>query len=188
MYRFLKWNNNSQIVSRDQVNKIFQETWHESVPQGNSTNFKAAFIFYRKSTVRSWQSELENNYFMSNKEHAVKILENYEPIMELPTDSLLFDRVMHQITQSSGESSQQTKPAYPRELWTEENPEEAKGWWHPRGLIAWQGWMHSWFCRSYTIPAFKTCQGISATHQLLCQQEAGGPPAMAQLELFIQCL
>lgn len=186
MYKFLKWNNNSQIVIRDQVNKIFQETWYAYVLQGNSTNFKVAFIFYRKSIVRSWQSGLENNYFMSNKEYTGKILENYE----LPTNSLLFHRVMHLIAQSPGESSQQTKPAYPRELWTEENPEEAKGWragwwWHPRGLSAGQGWKHSWFCRSYTIPAFKTWQGLLATHQLLCQQEGGGLPPMAWIELFI---
>lgn len=81
MYEFLKWNSKSQIATTDRVNKILQETCRASVPEGNGTNFKAALICYRKSIVRSWLSGFENNYFMSNKEYRVKILENYEPVL-----------------------------------------------------------------------------------------------------------
>lgn len=53
MYKFLKWNSNSQIVTRDQVNKILQEIWHTYAPKGNTINFKAALTCYRKTSVES---------------------------------------------------------------------------------------------------------------------------------------
>lgn len=59
MHKFLKLNSDSQIVTRDQINKIPKE--------GNTINFKAAFAYYRKFSVELWLRRLDKRCCTRNE-------------------------------------------------------------------------------------------------------------------------